>query len=90
MSDSNTLNLKDTVMRIFDEKELKKYDGSTPGTPIYFAYKGKVYDATNSPLFIDGMHFEHFSGCDLTEFMDDAPHDEEPISELTVVGEFKK
>lgn len=77
-------------MKIFDENELKKYDGSNPENPIYFAYKGKVYDATNSPLFIDGMHFEHFSGCDLTEYMTDAPHDDEVIGELTVVGEFKK
>lgn len=77
-------------MKVFDEKELKKYDGSTPGSPIYFAYNGKVYDATNSPLFVDGMHFEHFSGCDLTEYMGDAPHGDEVIEHLTVVGEFKK
>lgn len=77
-------------MKIFDEAELKKYDGSDPGNPIYFAFKGKVYDATNSPLFIDGMHFEHFAGADLTEYMADAPHDDEVIGELTVVGEYKK
>lgn len=77
-------------MKILDETELKKYDGSDPGNPIYFAYKGKVYDATNSPLFIDGMHFEHFAGADLTEYMADAPHDDEVIGELTVVGEYKK
>lgn len=77
-------------MKIFDETELKKYDGSDPGNPIYFAFKGKVYDATNSPLFIDGMHFEHFAGADLTEYMADAPHDDEVIGELTVVGEYKK
>ncbi len=77
-------------MKVFDEAELKKYDGSTQGGPIYFAYNGKVYDATNSPLFIDGMHFEHYAGCDLTDFMVDAPHNEEALAELTVVGEFKK
>ncbi|MBI5469405.1 MAG: cytochrome B5 [Deltaproteobacteria bacterium] len=77
-------------MKVFDEKELKQYDGSNPDKPIYFAYNGKVYDATESPLFIDGMHFEHFSGCDLTEYMGDAPHSGEVITELTVVGEFKK
>lgn len=77
-------------MKIFDEAELKKFDGSTPGNPIYVAYKGKVYEVTNSPLFIDGMHFEHYAGADLTDFMADAPHDDEVMAELTVVGEFKK
>jgi predicted heme/steroid binding protein len=74
-------------MKIFNEAELKKFDGSTPGEPVYVAYKGKVYDVTNSPLFIDGMHFEHYAGCDLTQFMADAPHDDEVMSEIEVVGE---
>lgn len=78
------------MMKIFDENELKKYDGSVPGNPMYFAYKGKVYDVTTSPLFIDGMHFEHYAGCDLTPYMADAPHEEEVMGELTVVGEYKK
>lgn len=77
-------------MKVFDEAELKKFDGSSPSNPIYFAYKGKVYDATGSPLFLDGMHFEHFAGTDLTDFMADAPHGDEVMAELTVVGELKK
>ncbi|OGQ58356.1 MAG: hypothetical protein A3J24_08880 [Deltaproteobacteria bacterium RIFCSPLOWO2_02_FULL_53_8] len=77
-------------MKTFTEEELKKYDGSNPDNPIYFASNGKVYDVTNSPLFIEGMHFEHFAGCDLTEYLADAPHDEEVFAELTVVGELKK
>lgn len=76
-------------MKTFTEEELKKYDGSTPGEPIYFAYNGKVYDVTDNPLFIDGMHFEHFTGCDLTEFIDDAPHDDDVLEHLTQVGELK-
>lgn len=78
------------TMKVFDEAELKKFDGSTQGQPIYFAYQGKVFDATNSPLFMDGMHFEHYAGTDLTDFMADAPHDDEVLAELPVVGEFKK
>ncbi|MBI5562391.1 MAG: cytochrome B5 [Deltaproteobacteria bacterium] len=77
-------------MKTFNEEELKKHDGSSPELPIYFAYKGKVYEVTKSPLFIEGMHFEHFAGCDLTDYMADAPHDDEVMAELTVVGEFKK
>lgn len=77
-------------MKVFDEAELKKFDGSAPGTPIYFAYNGKVYECTESPLFIDGMHFEHFAGTDLTDYMADAPHGDEVLEHLTVVGEYKR
>lgn len=78
------------TMKKFDEKELKKFDGGRPGEPVYIAYKGKVYDVTNHPLFMDGMHFEHFAGCDLTDYMADAPHDDEVMSEIEAVGEYVK
>ncbi|OGP13587.1 MAG: hypothetical protein A2054_03220 [Deltaproteobacteria bacterium GWA2_55_10] len=77
-------------MKIFNEAELKQYDGSNPANPVYIAFKGKVYDVTTSPLFIDGMHFEHYAGADLTDFIEDAPHGEEVMGEMTVVGEYKK
>lgn len=78
------------TMKTFTEEELKKFDGSDPDSPVYIAYKGKVYDVTGHPLFLDGMHFEHFCGADLTDFMADAPHEEGVMGELTVVGDFKK
>lgn len=76
-------------MKVFTEEELKQYDGSDPDKPVYIAYKGKVYDATDNPLFQDGMHFEHPSGCDLTDDMEDAPHEDEVMEHLKVVGEYK-
>lgn len=81
---------KKKVMKKFDEKELKNYDGGKPGSPVYVAFKGKVYDVTESPLFMDGMHFEHYAGADLSDFIADAPHDEEVLAELKVVGEYVK
>lgn len=77
-------------MKKFDEDELKKFNGSTPGTPIYFAYNGKVYDATDNPLFTDGMHFEHFAGTDLSDYIEDAPHDGSVMDALTVVGDYEE
>jgi predicted heme/steroid binding protein len=76
-------------VKVFTEDELKQYDGSQKGKPIYFAYKGKVYDVSASPLFLDGLHFEHNAGADLTEYLEDAPHKEEVLEELKVVGEYK-
>lgn len=74
-------------MKRFTMEELKGYDGGQKDKPIYFAYKGKVYDITDSPLFIDGLHFEHYAGTDLTEFITDAPHGEEVLEGIKVVGE---
>ena len=76
-------------MKVFTEEELKQYDGSQKGKPIYFAYKSKVYDITESPLFLDGLHFEHYAGIDLTDYMADAPHKEEVFENLRVIGEYK-
>ncbi|MBI5894302.1 MAG: cytochrome B5 [Deltaproteobacteria bacterium] len=73
-------------MKIFTIEELKQYDGSQKGNPVYFAYKGKAYDVTNHPLFIDGIHFEHYAGCDLTDYMKDAPHLDEVLEKLKIIG----
>ena len=72
----------------FNEESLAEFDGTDPDKPAYVAYKGKVYDVTGNPLFIDGLHFEHTAGMDLTEDMDEAPHSDEVMEELTVVGEY--
>jgi len=52
-------------------EELKNFDGSEEGKPVYFAYDGKIYDVTESPMFLEGLHFEHYAGEDLTEFFED-------------------
>ncbi len=75
-------------MKKFTEEELKEYDGSQPDQPIYLAYGGKVYDVTKSPLFQEGIHFEHYAGMDLTEYLDGAPHGDEVLDEFEVVGEY--
>lgn len=67
------------------EKELEKYDG-TGGNPCYVAYRGNIYDVTESPLFIDGMHFEHYAGSDLTEVLRDSPHGDDVFSEFPIIG----
>ena len=76
-------------MKKFTKKELKAFDGSDEDKPVYFAYKGKVYDAGDSVFFQGGMHFEHPAGCDLTDYIDESPHGEESLAELPVVGEYE-
>ena len=74
-------------MRKFTREELKKYDGKK-GRPAYIAFKGKVYDVTDSPMWHNGEHWgEHKAGEDLTEELKFAPHGEEVLKNFPVVGE---
>jgi predicted heme/steroid binding protein len=54
---------------------------------IWIAYKGIIYDATNSKLWRNGTHYEHWSGQDLTDELKDAPHTEKVFERLNVIGE---
>jgi predicted heme/steroid binding protein len=73
-------------MESFTREQLAKFNGEG-GTPIYVAYKGKVYDVTGSSLWETGEHQGmHVAGGDLTDEMVDAPHEEEVLSQFPVVG----
>lgn len=53
---------------------------------IWVAYKGVIYDVTNSRYWKRGMHYEHWAGQDLTHEFPDAPHTERVFEKLKVVG----
>ena len=62
-------------MREFTLQDLAQFNGKN-GNPAYVAYKGVVYDVTESGMWGDGDHEGmHSAGTDLTEAHDDAPHD---------------
>jgi len=67
-------------------KELARYDGKD-GSPAYIAYKRKVYDVSHSYHWKDGKHqVLHHAGQDLTEAMISAPHGEELMKKMPVIG----
>jgi len=73
-------------MRKFTKKELAQYDGKE-GTRTYVAYKGKVYDVSQSFLWQDGRHqVLHTAGTDLTHALAKAPHGPELLKKFPVVG----
>ncbi|MDP3879894.1 MAG: cytochrome b5 domain-containing protein [Dehalococcoidales bacterium] len=73
-------------MRTFTREELKKYDGSSG--IIYTAYHGKVYDVSSSYHWRKGTHqVMHRAGSDLTEALEQAPHDAGLLEKFPVVGE---
>ena len=74
------------AQRMFTIEELNQYDGKN-GKPAYIAYKGKVYDVTDNFLWVDGDHQgEHAAGKDLTEEMANAPHGEENLERVKLIG----
>jgi len=73
-------------LKKFTLEELKQYDGKE-GRPAYIAYKGKVYDVTDSYLWLEGDHQgQHVAGKDLSEEISFAPHGEETLERVKQVG----
>jgi predicted heme/steroid binding protein len=69
------------------KQELEENNGKN-GKPAYFAYKGKVYEVTDSAMWLDGEHMGlHQAGQDLTEELEMAPHREENFEKVKFVGE---
>jgi predicted heme/steroid binding protein len=63
-------------MRDFTLDQLGEFDGRD-GKAAYVAYRGTVYDVTESAMWGGGDHEGmHDAGRDLTDEHDDAPHDE--------------
>ena len=53
---------------------------------IWVAYLGNVYDVTESRLWRNGKHYEHWAGQDLTDELKDAPHTEEVFKRFKQIG----
>jgi len=69
----------------FTLDDLTLYDGEE-GRPAYFAFEGKVYNATQSRLWKEGIHMgRHNAGNDLTEALKLAPHGREKVDVMTTV-----
>lgn len=73
--------------KVFTAEELAQYDGQD-GRKAYYAYEGKVYDVTGSPLWKAGQHYGLQAGQDLTGKMMDAPHGTEVFSGFEVLGTY--
>jgi len=71
--------------KVFTKEELVTYDGQN-GRPAYAAVDGVVYDF--SRLFIDGKHFYHLAGQDLTSQFH-SQHSSEQLKNYPIVGRLK-
>ena len=69
------------------KQELEQNNGKN-GKPAYLAYKGKVYDVSESSFWLDGEHIGmHNAGKDLTEELEMAPHSEENLKRVKLIGD---
>jgi len=80
-----TICLKSEIRNIFSREQLALRNGSEK-KEIWVAYKGVIYEVTHSRLWRDGRHYEHWAGQDLTEELQDAPHDSKVFEKLRIVG----
>ncbi|MFY0690189.1 MAG: cytochrome b5 [Cyclobacteriaceae bacterium] len=53
---------------------------------IWVAYKGTIYDVSDSKMWRNGRHYEHWAGQDLTEEIGDAPHTNAVFEKFKQVG----
>jgi len=69
-----------------DSDQLSQFDGKE-GRPAYIAYKGIIYDVSASRLWKDGGHFKkHSAGADMSDVLKTAPHKEDKILGMPVIG----
>lgn len=67
-------------------EQLTACDGRE-GRPAYFAFEGKIYDASLSKLWKQGVHMgRHNAGGDLTEALTQAPHGADKMAGLEIIG----
>jgi predicted heme/steroid binding protein len=78
--------VKDRSLKEFSKEELARCNGEK-GAPAYVAYKGKVYDVSESFLWKEGKHqVLHRAGADLTDAMEQAPHGADILGKFPVIG----
>jgi len=77
--------MTDTTLPTYTKSQLALRNGQDK-PQIWVAYLGIIYDVTDSRLWRNGKHYEHWAGQDLTEELKDAPHTESVFEKLVVIG----
>jgi len=73
-------------MKSYTRTQLSRCDGKE-GRPAWVAWRGKIYDVSESFLWKGGRHMAmHEAGIDLTEVLDQAPHDADLLERVPVIG----
>ena len=73
------------AIKVYTRQQLAIRNGQDK-PEIWVAYKGNIYDVSNSRLWRDGKHYEHLAGQDLTDELPDPPHTEKVFDKFEIVG----
>lgn len=73
-------------MQRFTRASLTLFDGAAMGRPVLVAYRGFVYDVTESFMWMNGRHFWHRAGRDLSRALKEAPHGEDLLAGMPKIG----
>jgi predicted heme/steroid binding protein len=75
-----------THAKLFTKEELFRCDGKD-GAPAYVAYKERIYDVSQSFHWKNRRHQAmHSAGEDLTSSLTKAPHGENLLESVTIIG----
>ncbi|MEL6557447.1 MAG: cytochrome b5 domain-containing protein [Bacteroidota bacterium] len=75
-------------MELYTRQQLALRNGQDRDE-IWVAYKNNIYDVSDSRLWRDGKHYEHWAGQDLTAELEDAPHTDRVFQKFSIVGTLK-
>ncbi len=76
-------------MHTYSKQQLALRNGQDK-PEIWVALNGWIYDVTESRLWRNGKHYEHWAGQDLTDELKDAPHTEGVFLKFKIVGQLQK
>ncbi|MCR9015140.1 cytochrome b5 domain-containing protein [Aquiflexum gelatinilyticum] len=72
-------------MKTYTRQQLALRNGQDK-PEIWVAYRGEIYDVSDSRLWKNGKHYEHWAGQDLTDELPDAPHTAEVFRKFKTIG----
>jgi predicted heme/steroid binding protein len=79
---------QDDVLPEFSKAQLALRNGQDK-PQIWVALHGFIYDVSDSRLWRNGKHYEHWAGQDLTDELKDAPHTEKVFEKFKAIGRLK-
>jgi predicted heme/steroid binding protein len=72
-------------MQVYTKQQLALRNGQDK-PEIWVAFNGLIYDLSDSRLWRNGKHYEHWAGQDLTDELKDAPHTEEVFRKFKAIA----
>lgn len=72
-------------MKTYTKNQLALRNGQDK-PEIWVAFNGHIYDMSDSKLWKNGRHYEHWAGQDLSDELKDAPHSAKVFEKFTPIG----